>query len=352
MATSEARARASRENGLKSKGPITVYGKMISRQNALKFGMTGEGIALPDEVQDEVDRRFAALEAELAPSSEVESILVRQAALHSIRMERCAREDAARLGEKMRNAATEFDHRRLAEVQKLFDRLADDPAANSLRLRRTPEGVDRLIRAWDDLARELESLDLGRCTYHQLHRLENLRGRRADDIPASRDNALWMALFGQTYALEPGEAEGLDEQALRDWARGQLLERIAAAIAELRAFRDTFDPDVIAQDRAEAATRAILDTSKEGILARRYENAAERGFYKALNELRERQAQARAAEADSTEPDEAPPDDLPDEALGSFFPADFDDLPRTPRRAEPREKRGSKTPGKGRRRPS
>ena len=161
-----------------------------------------------------------------------------------------------------------------------------------------------------------------------------------------------MALFGQSHALEPGEADGLDQEALRDWARGQLLERIAAALAELRALRDTFDPDIIAQDRAEAATRAILDTSKEGLLGRRYANAAERGFYKALKELRELQAEARAAEEAPADPDEAPADDPPVESLGSFFHAAYDGPPATPRRAEPKAKRGSKTPGKGRRRPS
>ncbi len=50
--------------------------------------------------------------------------------------------------------------------------------------------------------------------------------------------------------------------------------------------------------RAEAATLALYDPPKEAALARKYERAAERGFFRALKELRlvEAQAKARVAE--------------------------------------------------------
>jgi hypothetical protein len=48
--------------------------------------------------------------------------------------------------------------------------------------------------------------------------------------------------------------------------------------------------------RAEAGRLVAFDTSKEGTLARRYEVAAERGFYRALKELRLVEKQAKTAE--------------------------------------------------------
>ena len=55
--------------------------------------------------------------------------------------------------------------------------------------------------------------------------------------------------------------------------------------------------NLLARLRAEAGDRALFDPSKEATLARRYEAAAERGFFKALKELRHRAAEAEAPPA-------------------------------------------------------
>jgi hypothetical protein len=66
--------------------------------------------------------------------------------------------------------------------------------------------------------------------------------------------------------------------------------------------------------RAEAGKLALFDPSKEATLARRYEAAAERGLFRALNEFRQVEKEARA--------ESAPPDSgAARKALGSFFPA-------------------------------
>ena len=125
---SEAQIRANRENArAHATGPQTDSGKARSRRNSLRHGLTGAGIVVPDEDQAEVDRRFAALEAELAPCSEMGVILVRRVATLSVRMERSVREEAARLGERMRAASGDYDDLRLAEAQKSC-RLSLDPA--------------------------------------------------------------------------------------------------------------------------------------------------------------------------------------------------------------------------------
>ena len=170
MPASEAQIAANRRNAQRSQGPVTPEGKERSRANALKHGLTGEGVVLPNEDAAEVDRRLVAFQDELQPSGEVGKALVRRAALMSVRMDRCVEQETAALSERVRQAEADFE---------------------------APEGVD---------------------------------------------------------------------------------------------------PEEAARLRAEAGRRAMFDPSKEATLARKYEAAAERGFFRALKELRQLEKQARSAE--------------------------------------------------------
>lgn len=69
MPASEARIAAARANGARSQGPVTPEGKDVSRRNALKHGMAGDGVVLPPGDAVEVDRRSAAMVEEMRPSS-------------------------------------------------------------------------------------------------------------------------------------------------------------------------------------------------------------------------------------------------------------------------------------------
>ena len=320
MATSSARVEANRKNAQLSTGPKTPEGKAICRQNALKHGLTGEGIVVPDEDREVISRRFGRLEAELAPASEMGLILVYRVALFSVRLERSARQEATKLGEVMRRASSDFDDQRMAEVEKLFDWIAAEPETNARRLRRTPEGVNRLIKAWLDIDADLGAFDQRSWTWSQWQRIENLVGRRPTDSPLSREGALCKTLWGEHGYLAPGEAEGMDAIDRRDFAIAQLRERIAGRVAELRELAGTFDLEAIARDRAEAPTRALFDASPQAVLARKYEAAAERAMYKALHELREVEATPPVTEAKPEAADETPEAAEGCEALGLNFP--------------------------------
>jgi hypothetical protein len=169
MAASEAQIRANQANAKLSTGPRTPEGKERSRANALKHGLTGAGIVLPNEDAAEVERKLAAYQEELRPSSELGRDLARRAAVCSVRMDRGVSRETAALSERVRQAEADF--------------------------------------------------------------------------------------------VAP---EGLDE----------------ATVAQLR---------------AEAGARAMFDPSREAALARQYEAAAERGFFRALKELRQLEKAAAAA---------------------------------------------------------
>ena len=175
MPASEAQIRANRANSAKSTGPKTTQGKMASRANSYKHGLTGEGAVLPELEAAEVDRRAEALFNEYRPSGELGAALVHQVALMSVRMEMCAKHLNRASTSRVRQALAEYD---------------------------VPEGIS--------------------------------------------------------------EAE---------------FERL----------------------RQEVTDRVLFDTSKEGILARKYAAAAERSFFRALNELRQLAKEAKAAKEIETD---------------------------------------------------
>jgi hypothetical protein len=71
------------------------------------------------------------------------------------------------------------------------------------------------------------------------------------------------------------------------------------------------DADLVEKLRAEARAEAMFDPSPEASLARKYEAAAERGFFRALRELRELRKHARVVEPEPS------PEEL-QELLASF----------------------------------
>jgi hypothetical protein len=72
-------------------------------------------------------------------------------------------------------------------------------------------------------------------------------------------------------------------------------DRVTRALADLEA-TEGLDPEVLARRRIETRHLASFDPSKEACLARKYEAAAERGFFRALKEFQQLQKQAKASE--------------------------------------------------------
>src|SRR5689334_10541523 len=102
MPCSPEKIAANRRNARKSTGPRTEAGKARSRCNGVVHGLTGQGVALPDEDAAEVERRFAALGEELAPRTERERIMARRVAFLSVRLERCEKYEVATLSKAIR----------------------------------------------------------------------------------------------------------------------------------------------------------------------------------------------------------------------------------------------------------
>ncbi len=287
-----ARIGANQLNARKSSGPKTLEGKARSRGNAVKHGLSGAGIALPTEDAAEVEHRFAALQSEMGASTALGSILVKQVALMSVRLDRAALQESAALTTRVRHAEGDFDQARRAEVDQLFEEIEADPANNHRRLLTFPDGVDRLIEALEGVKRDLDGKSSLHWDESHASKVEALFGRRATNFPLSRSAALFIALSGQFTTGRPTAPTYDSERAERiRWVRDQLSTMIGHEMTRLRAIRAEIDLEAIDLDRAEAPRRALFDPSPEATLARRYETEARRGLFRSLQEFRQAEAQ-------------------------------------------------------------
>ena len=99
---------ANRPNSLPSASPMTAAARVPAAKSSSQHGLTGEGVALPNEPAAEVERRFAAYREELKPAGELGETLVRRAALLSIRLDRCVSYETASLRRRIRQAEADF----------------------------------------------------------------------------------------------------------------------------------------------------------------------------------------------------------------------------------------------------
>jgi hypothetical protein len=304
MPSSEAQIRANQANGLKSRGPKTPEGKVISRQNGLKHGMTGKGIVTPEGEQEEIDSRVERFTADMKPRTPAGVVLIQEMATLSLRMKRGGQQELAALAMHVRHAADDFDEERIDRANTLLEDLGEDPRNNLRKLKKMPEGVDRLIEEWQDLRNDLLIDPKPLWTADHLERAANMTGVKTQHARGSQLGALSKTFWGDFGTLAGDEESDIDEGLQRNLAKGQLIERIDTEIASLEAHRKTLDFEMIALDRAEAGERALFIDTKAAALARRYEAEARRGFYKAYKEFQRIETEAAAqAEEDSLPPE-------------------------------------------------
>ena len=320
----EARIRANQRNARRSTGPKTAEGKIRARANAVKHGLTGEGLALLVEDEEEVEIRFGAIQGELAPQTVLGNYFAHQMALNTVRTQRAARQETAALDRRVRRARLDFDAARAARVRRLVVKLGADPGAAYPRLRAMPEGVDRLVGELRKLRQGLTNEPIAWSTTHEA-RLAALQGRRVGGSPGSRAAVLARVLVGDGAAIDPREVQHLPTPAERQaWAARELTGWIDAEIERLLDHRKTLDHCAIELARIEAEDVALFDPGKDAALARKYEAAATRDLRHALRDYQV--AEALGDPADSIGPlDDVEPidqiDDADDRADGAEPPA-------------------------------
>ena len=307
MPCSPARLAANRRNATRSTGPKSVPGKIQSRSNAVKHGLTGAGVAVPTEDAAAIAARFENFAEVLNPRNAVQAVLVQRAAVHSVRMERGPIYESAMIAQAMRHAATTHDADAAARVSGLIGRLKTEPDIVAPLLRATPQGIDWMIQEWEDLIAVLPTHNHQLSSWDLAQRAHRLLGRRPDRLGPSE----YLTEISKVTRTAP-PLSGMP---------GPPPESFAAAAAAMTLLRTWVDAEIAAlqqeradavarseADRNEAAARALFDASTRATLARRYEAAAERGLFRALRELE--QQQRAEIEAEAQEEPEAEPETL------------------------------------------
>ena len=308
----EARMRANQRNARRSTGPKTAEGKIRARANAVKHGLTGEGLALLVEDEDEVDLRFGAIQGELAPETVLGNYFAHQMALASVRTQRAARQETAAIDRRVRRAGSDFDAARAAKVRRLVVKLGVDPGDAYPKMLAMPEGVDRVVHEFRVLRQGLMAEPVAWSPTHEA-RLEALQGRRVGSLPVRRPGVLARGVGGDFAAIDPREVEHLATSADRQtWAARELVEWIDTEVERLLDHRETIDHHAIELARIEAENLALFDPGKDAALARKYEASATRDLRNALRDYQT--VEALGDPTDSIEPLDTDDVELVDEA--------------------------------------
>jgi hypothetical protein len=148
---------ANRRNAERSTGPRSDAGKERARRNAVKHGLAGQAIVLPDEEEAAVDDRLSSWNETLRPDNGYEAWLIEQMVIESVRIDCGHRHDNALRGLQRHRAQDCWnDDRRLA-AEELALQLPKSPTSISRQLRQSTQGCEGLIERWEQLARIVES---------------------------------------------------------------------------------------------------------------------------------------------------------------------------------------------------
>ena len=119
MTTTIDRGEINRRNSMRSTGPRSPEGKLRSKYNAVKHGMSAATPVLPGEDPDAFRDRLDAWAEALDPDNVVEQFLVEQAATASWKIERADRFEAARLAAILHSMPAGKVRREIDEAEAL-----------------------------------------------------------------------------------------------------------------------------------------------------------------------------------------------------------------------------------------
>lgn len=289
--STNARVEANRRNALKSTGPKTEEGKTKSRRNALKHGLTGAGIVLPEEDEVRFEEETEQWAKELRARSEHERAMIKALVIAKNRHFRAFEMESRMRVRTARRAATQWEPDQRSAVQRLADKLpkAKTPGLIVEELKATPAGCRWLIERWNELEWALEvNGDWNEtCQNLAFDLLGVPRGMREFSV-----------------AL-PFDATIDDKKTL---AR----ENIDELTADLEEFVEDSDEE----DRRNAMEGKFWDDSPEARRLRSYDERNSRLFQKLLNHFLYRRPEPKEEESEEEAQDEPEPAPAPASAVG------------------------------------
>ena len=266
---------ANQSNARKSTGPATEEGKAASRRNALRHGLAGTGIVLPEDEAGEVAERLAGWRSALKPRDAYDEWIAGRLCALAVRLERCEHHERALLELGAARASGDWDTERRLAAEVLGESLPKAPGRVALELRRNGAGRAWLGTRWEALG---AILDAG-ATWDEAQR------------------SLALDLLGTPRALRTGPTRvDADPPALR-----ALVDAELAGLAAIEAEAD--DADDVERTAAELGFGPV---DRELALVRRYG----RGLARQIHEFRKHLTAAGTPHVPDA-PDPAPTPPLP-----------------------------------------
>jgi len=241
----------------RSGGPRTEEGKENSRRNSLKRGLRSK-IVFPDDMADLIEVRVREFTEAFKPRSPFEVILVRDMAVSSARIERCASLSVADLVRSADRAHLCWEQDRCMSVEDYAVKLSKDPRRISRGLRKTRQGAQWLIDHWEALAA-----------------IARENGGWDDD-----QRRLAFDLSGVPHHLRSGI-----HRVPRGDDPAKLIALAEAQIAELREDLEAILDDLNDAERAMAMSGMPMEEDKITARLRKDEARARNDFNKARNAL-------------------------------------------------------------------
>ncbi|HEV3163953.1 MAG TPA: hypothetical protein VGZ22_07955 [Isosphaeraceae bacterium] len=276
--TSERRQRANRENAQKSTGPKTSEGKNASKRNGLKHGLSGMTPMLPPEDEELFKGRMRAWTAEENPQGQVETCYLAAAALASVRIDRCARNEFAVIAQKRRDVLRNWQRKQDRRIERITQTLADTPARAKAQLEVFASGCGWLAEQWEELLQALENP--GHWSADQTAQALRLLGSGPDPATDQADpNPTADRLRTHAFRLLP---EAATEPAARAAALIDVRSLLAEEIERLSHERAELWYQIEGPDLAEVINLATIDLSRDGALRHRYAVSASSDLHRSF----------------------------------------------------------------------
>ena len=296
---SDRRAQASRENGRRSKGPVSSEGKSRTRLNALKFGLFSQDlvVASAGETQQEADAFRSAVWNYIQPHDPVTALLVEDFVNTSLRLQRPRRCETAEIRRRTETALYRHHFEKISEVDSLKGRFMRDyvrlcsPAleradreALSLSLRETRKqlaqkslGLEFLIGLIRPIARTVES-----CGFFSASAALTLLAACGEGDESARHCVTLNQIF--KVEMEKSKKAKAADKTRFELNKLVLSELLKSTIRDMQVKTDIFRKLESVEEEAYLASLVMPPTECSEKI-HRAEAALERRLFKTLNYL-------------------------------------------------------------------
>jgi hypothetical protein len=160
MPASDRKVEANRRNAQRSTGPRSEAGKARTRANALKHGLSGDGIVTTSTEAEEVAKQMEAWRPGFQVDTPMKEWALEQLAVSLVRIKMCQNEERLVRQYEKERALLSWEQDQAADAAALGDRLRRKPELVASQLMQSKYGCEWLLKQWGGLKDVLDAGEL------------------------------------------------------------------------------------------------------------------------------------------------------------------------------------------------